>query len=309
MTVLQALAYFFSEAGRNLVRSWRVSLLAIGTITVSLVLGGVFLIASTNVRAVVEQWRGESRVVVYLETGVDAAAIERVRARIEEAPALEGVETVSPEQAAERVRGAFPSLGDLLEGWGEEPLPASFEVRLDWRAVEEATLGPWLEALHADPAVQMVDDDRDWIDRLSAVVVVLEGLALVLGLALLVTAVFTIASVIRLTAYLYHDEIAVMRLVGATEFFIRGPFYVEGLLQGLGGGAVATLVLFAGHRVLLGQGEGFLTEVVAAHFLSPLQIALLVVLGGVAGLAGAVASLRRETLGRTAEVERWETVD
>ena len=309
MTFLQALVYFFTEASRNLVRSWRVSLLAIGTIAVSLFLGGVFLIASTNLRGMVEQWRGESRVVVYLEVGVDDASRQRVRELVEAAPALEGVDAVSPEQAAERFRAAFPSLGDLLEGWGDEPLPASFEARLDWSAVDDAAIRAWLEPLRADPAVQMVDDDRDWIARLRAMVVVLESLALVLGLALLVTAVFTIASVIRLTAYLYHDEIAVMRLVGATEFFIRGPFYVEGFLQGLGGGGLAATLLFTGHRLLLRHGDGFLTEVVAARFLSPGQTALLVLVGGLAGLVGAVASLRRESLGRTAEADRWEAVD
>lgn len=306
MTFFQALVYFFREAAQNLVRSWQVSLLAIGTITVSLFLGGVFLLVSTNVRALVEEWRGESRVVVYLETGADAEDLERVRRKVEAASAVREVEKISPEEAADRFRRSFPSLGDLLEGWGEEPLPASFEVSLDWTAVDDATVQAWLDPLREDPAVQMVDDDRDWIARLRAVVVVLESLALVLGLALLVTAVFTIASVIRLTAYLYHDEIAVMRLVGATEFFIRGPFYVEGFLQGLCGGALAMLLLFAGHGVLVERGESFLTEVLAAHFLAPGQVLLLVLAGGLAGLVGAVASLRRETLGRTAEAGRWE---
>ncbi|MEM8929927.1 MAG: ABC transporter permease [Acidobacteriota bacterium] len=307
MTFLQALVYFFGEASRNLVRSWRVSLLAIGTITVSLFLGGVFLLASTNVRAVVDEWRGESRVVIYLEAGADDDAIGRVRDLVEDAPALDRVEMVSPEQAAERFREAFPSLGDLLEGWGDEPLPTSFEAHLDWAAVDDAAISAWLAPLRVDPAVQMVDDDRDWIDRLRAIVVVLESLAMVLGLALLITAVFTIASVIRLTAYLYHDEIAVMRLVGATEFFIRGPFYVEGFLQGLAGGGLATTLLYSGHRLLLREGDDFLVEVVAGHFLSPGQAVLLVLVGGLAGLVGAVASLRRESLGRTAEAEPWPT--
>ena len=82
----------------------------------------------------------------------------------------------------------------------------------------------------------MVDDDRDWVAQLEGVLQVIGAVGLGVVAVLMVAAIFTIASVIRLTAYLYRDEIGVMRLVGATELFIRGPFYVEGLLQGLLGG-------------------------------------------------------------------------
>ncbi|MEM1179533.1 MAG: permease-like cell division protein FtsX [Acidobacteriota bacterium] len=307
MSLFQALIYFFREAAVNLVRGWKVSLLAILTITVSLFLGGVFLLASENLRSRLDQWRDESRLVVYLDTGVEAAARQRVRALIETAPALVEVQIIEPDEASERFLRAFPSLADLLEGWGEEPLPASFEVRLDWSQVEKERFDPWLQGLSADVAVTMVDDDRDWLEQLEAAVIVLEGLAFVLGLVLLATAVFTISSVIRLTAYLYHDEIAVMRLVGATEFFIRGPFYIEGFLQGLGGGLLATGLLAGGHRLLTHEaGDVLVASMLIDRFLSPGQLVALVALGAGAGLLGAIVSLRRENLGATAEnPEEW----
>lgn len=307
MTLLQALVYFFREAAVNLVRSWKVSLLAVLTITVSLFLGGVFLIASDNLRHRLDQWQDESRLVVYLETGADTAAQDRVRGLVDTVPSLVDVQSVDPEQASERFLRAFPSLSDLLQGWGDEPLPASFEIRLDWKKLDQDAYAAWLDTLRADPAVEMVDDDRDWLAQLEAAVIVLEGLALMLGLVLLLTAVFTISSVIRLTAYLYQDEIAVMRLVGATEFFIRGPFYVEGFLQGLGGGLLATGLLAAGHRLVASEQDGALvTSMLTSQFLTPGQLAALIAAGGAAGLFGAVLSLRRENLGATAEdPEQW----
>ena len=129
---------------------------------------------------------------------------------------------------------------------------------------------------------------------------------LVLGVILLGTAIFTISSVIRLTAYLYRDEIGVMRLVGATEFFIRGPFYVEGLLQGLAGGIVATLALTGVHTLLSARTSGAAWTLLAEDFLSPGELLALVGLGGAAGLVGAIASLRREDLGQTAETPEWQ---
>ena len=89
----------------------------------------------------------------------------------------------------------------------------------------------------------LVDDDREWLSQLATAVAVVRAVGLALVASLLGAAIFTIASVIRLTAYLHNEETGMMRLVGATEFFIRGPFYVEGLLQGLIGGLVASAAL------------------------------------------------------------------
>ena len=148
----------------------------------------------------------------------------------------------------------------------------------------------------------MVDDDRDWLGQLRAVVLVIDALGLVLGGVLLVAAIFTISSVIRLTAYLYRDEIAVMRLVGATEFFIRGPFYLEGLFQGLAGGVLAVAALLGAHAFLTrGGADSLLMSFLASRFLGPATLLALIGLGGLAGLVGAVSSLRKEDLGETAE--------
>ena len=307
MTFTQAILYFVREAGVSLVRSWKISLLAIATIAMSLFLGGVFLLFSGNLRQLVETWHRESKVVLYLEAGVSDHDSARLMRRLEDAPWALEVGAVTAEAARQRFRQAFPSLSDLLEGWDQDPLPPSIEVRIDWSASGgHEELEAWLEGLRQDDAVSMVDDDRDWLSQLEAVVFALEALGLVLGSILLGTAIFTISSVIRLTAYLYRDEIAVMRLVGATEFFIRGPFYVEGLLQGLAGGLVAVVTLAGTHALMVTRyGEATLS-VLAAEFLDFGELLALVSLGGLAGLAGAVTSLRREALGRTAETPEWQ---
>ena len=304
MTFLQSLRYFFLEASSNLIRSWKISLLAIMTIAVSVFLGGVFLIVSGNLRLLADQWRDENRLVVYLRPEASDEDTARIRKLIEDLTGTDAADYVDPKAAEDRFRSAFPSLADLLEGWGDQPLPASFEIRTEFTDLEQGSLEGWLSQLASDPAVQMVDDDRDWLAQLDGMILIIEGLASVVGVILLLTAVFTISSVIRLTAYLYQDEIAVMRLVGATEFFIRGPFYVEGLLQGLAGGVLALGMLLAGHGALFRETGGqkpVLASVLAESFLPTSQLLLLVALGAAAGLGGAVLSLRKESLGQTAE--------
>ena len=301
MNLLQALAYFFGEAAVSLKRSWKVSLLAVVTITVSLTVGGGVLLAASGLAARVDEWRRDARLVVYLDA--DAAATERddLLARLAAAPWAVRVERVGAEEAAARFRRAFPSLADLVADGGTE-LPESVEL-LPAPGTEPEALDAWTAEVAAHPAAEAVEDDRRWLGELDAVIAVGRGAGLLLGAVLLGAAVFTIASVVRLTAFLYQDEIDVMRLVGATEFYIRGPFYAEGILQGVLGGTIAAAALAGGFRLLAARaGDTVAAWLVAGE---PLvgwrEAALLVALGAAAGLTGALLSLRREDLGSAPE--------
>lgn len=295
MVLSRALAYFFREAALNLARSWKISLVAVSTIAISLFVGGGLLLLTGNLERLVDEWRGEAKVVVYLRTGVTPEAAAPLRARLAAAPWAQRVEAVSAAEARRRFESYFPSVSDLVQGWGEEPLPASFEVTFDPAQSRDAAFAAWLRSLRAEPQVAMVDDDRDWVRQLEGVVHVIRGVGMVVVAVLLGGAIFTIAAVIRLTAYVHREEIGIMRLVGATELYVRAPFYLEGLLQGLLGGAAAVAGLYAAHLALVPRApSGWLAGALTGAFLPAAQQAAVVALGAAAGLVGAVASLRRE---------------
>ena len=297
MSLFQALRYFFREALVNLGRGFRVSLLAVLTIAVSLTLGGVFLLASRNLSGAVERWRAETRVVIYLKPETPATDLARLAAEAKGPPWVASVQPVSAAAARQRFRDIFPSLSGLVEGLGEEPLPPSLEVAVTERQAPPRDLAAWLAAWRKRPEVSMVDDDREWLRQLETLIAVVRGVGLALGAVLLGAAIFTIASVIRLTAYLHHEEISIMRLVGATEFFIRGPFYAEGLLQGVLGALLALAGLYgAYHLVHARAASSLIAAMLATDFLGKSEVGLVVLLGAAAGLLGAVASLRREPL-------------
>lgn len=297
MSFARALLYFGREAWLSLIRSWKVSLLAVVTIALSLLVGGVFLVVGGNLARVVERARDESRVVAYLEAAAPPERARELAASLAAAPWVGQTRVVSAEEARERFVEIFPSLAELVAG-DAGSLPPSVEIEVAPGAAAGGGLEGGLEELRATPGVAMVDDDRDWVAQLSAVVAVVRGLGLALGGVLLGAAIFTIGSVIRLTAYLYEEEMTVMRLVGATEFFIRGPFYVEGLLQGLLGGGLAVAGLGAASWLARERlGDSLLGRMVAAEPPTPGQLLALVGVGAAAGLVGAVLSLRREALG------------
>ncbi|MEM7048725.1 MAG: ABC transporter permease [Acidobacteriota bacterium] len=297
MKIQKALGYFLREAFTSLRRSWKVSLLAVFTIAVSLFIGGTFLLVSTNLSNLVLRWQDETRVTVYLRSDAGDEQVAALRQQLSQPTWVTGIDEITSQEAVERFQTTFPSLAGIVEDWDEEPLPRSLSARFSPTA-PSAELSRWVAELEAHEAVSMVDDDRDWLRQLGAVVAVIRGIGLTLGLVLLGAAVFTIGSVIRLTAYLYREEIAVMRLVGATEFFIRGPFYAEGFLQGLFGGLTAVGGLYLAFRLTSQRAsESLLGAVLTPDFLGWRSLVLLVLLGGIAGLVGAIASLRREKLG------------
>ena len=296
MNLFQALRYFASEAAIGLVRSWRVSLLAALTIGVSLFLAGAFLLTSRNLERAIDQWRKEARFVVYLDDQAGAPERAEVERRLRRSEWVEEVAFVTPEEGAARFRQAFPSLAALVDDARYGSLPASFEARL--QEVGDGArdrFDAWAAALAELPMVETVDDDRDWIAQVQTLLTFERAFGTVLTGILLGAAVFTIAAVVRLTSLLYRDEIAIMRLVGATEFFIRGPFYLEGILQGLLGAAVAVGALRAAHLALQPRlAESLVLSISAREFLSPAESAALLLFGALAGLGGALVSLGRE---------------
>ena len=309
MTFLQALAYFVREAATSLRRSWKVGLLAVLTMAVSLAVGGGFLLVGQNLARQVETWRDEAKVVVYLRP--EATDDERTAAAraAREASWAAAVDEVDAAEAAARFRRAFPSLAELVaaptpaaapDAAPLATLPPSLELT-PAPGADRAQVDAWADRVRALPAVDAVDDDRDWLAQLDRIVALVRGTGLALGGVLLGAAVFTIAAIVRLTAYLYQEEIAVMRLVGATEFFIRGPFYAEGLLQGLLGGLLALAALALTWHLALPTPDDLLTRALTAHFLTWREAAALAGVGALAGLTGSVMSLRREKLGESME--------
>ncbi|HVS62966.1 MAG TPA: ABC transporter permease [Thermoanaerobaculia bacterium] len=296
MTLLQALAYFLQEAATNLWRSWKASLLAVATIALSLFVGGFFLLTTGSLQSRIERWRSEFKVVVYLSPGIEAAAVSPdLLAAVADPPWVAEVALVDAEAALIRFRQGFPSLADAL--MEENPFHVSLEARLADRTIPAAELEAWASALERRDEVQLVDDDREWLDQLRRVLGVVRWMGLAVGLGLLVAAAFTTASVVRLSALLHLEEISVLRLVGATEFFIRGPFYVEGLLQGLIGGSLAVCSLFVAEVALRAEAAGSIWGVLLfSRFLGVAELSLLLVVGALAGVAGAMLSLRRERL-------------
>jgi cell division transport system permease protein len=293
MAFLRACAYFMTEAATSLWRSRLVNAVSIGTIAVSLFVLGAFLSVAGALAGLVDRFSETVQVIVYLEDDVEARVRESLANRLREDPAVATVALVTREQALERFRSMFRDLASLPEDLGHNPFPASFEVTLRGERQSAAEVERLARAFTGVPGVREIQYDLLWVERLATGVRLVRLAGVLLGGILVLAAVFTISNVIRLTIYAREDELDIMRLVGATRAYVKGPFVTEGVLQGGLGGLAAWVLLWAALEWLsrdLARSD-ILPHTALA--LPPVIGALLVALGMVVGLAGSLMSLSR----------------
>jgi cell division transport system permease protein len=294
MTILRALAYFFSEAAQSLWRSRLMNALSIGTIAISLFVLGAFLTIASNLNEVVARWSRKVQVTFYLTDGLEAPIRDSLAGRLKDDPAVESVEVISRAQALERFRALFRDLQALPDDLGENPFPASVEATLRPGRESPEEVQRLVAAFEKAPGVEEVQYDLLWIQRLATAIRLVRGVGALLGGILVLAGVFTISNVIRLTVYARQDELDIMRLVGATRVYVKGPFVVEGLIQGGLGGLISVGLLWAAFRVLARDALAASDLLGRAVVFLPLDVCVFIVAGGMAvGVVGSLLSLGR----------------
>jgi cell division transport system permease protein len=294
MTLLRALFYFLEEALTSLWRSRLINALSIGTIAVSLFVLGAFLTVASNLSAVVDRWTDKVRVTFFLTDGLESHILASLVDQLQADAAVERVELVTREQALERFRTLFRDLRTLPDDLGENPFPASLEVALRASHASPDAVRQLVDRYEKAPGVQEVQYDLLWIERLTTTARLVRGVGALLGGILVLAGIFTISNVIRLTVYARQDELDIMRLVGATRAYVKGPFVVEGMLQGGLGGLVSVLLLWLSFRVLAADALAASDLMGRAVVFLPRRLTLLIVVGGMlVGIAGSLVSLGR----------------
>lgn len=290
------LLLYLREAWKNIRAAPALTVVAILTIAVSLVLVGFFGFVMVNAGHVLDAIGRDLQITAYLEPAVDEARISSIMDALEERPEVEEITFLTAEE--DRARNLELLSPELLEGLDASAVPGhpAIDVRLvpRERTKEDfALIGTWLEKMAGVDGVQEMHFGADKVRVLFAIIDLLRVTGLIISLIVLAAAVFFTFSIIKLAVYARQEEIEILRLVGATDAFIRGPFYIEGALAGLCGSATALLIVMFIHTRLM----EFIEE---EHFLNftldlmPTGMVAWLLLGGVAlGLTGSALSVGR----------------
>lgn len=293
---MDRLRYIVEDALTNLRRSGWGGVASVATIAVSFVIVGIFLIITGNLGALVADWKEQFQVTVFLEDTITGDQLALLRKRVQSERAVRSMTYTSKAEALQQFKREMQGKESLLEGLGENPIPASLQLRVHEAYQNPEALKQLTASLSRLEGVEDVMYGQEWVDRLSSVIQVLRLLGLSVGLALGLASLLIVSNTIRLAVYARAEEIEVMRLVGATRLHIRLPFVLEGVIQGTLGAVLALLLLFGAYRATLWQIQmtpGQIFGMGVGSFLAPEWVLLMVAVGAGVGAFGSLISVGR----------------
>lgn len=284
------LGYYFGEAFQSVRRNLLMAVSATLTVAISLTLFGSVLLVREWTDTLVGRWRGNVEINLFLRTDASEPQIEAVQTKIASMPEISEYRYVSREEALAEFREMFKDKKELVENVDPSVLPPSFRIKL--RNPDEVDLVA--NQLNGLPGVDEVQTASETIKKLSRIT---NFLTLGMGIFVVVfglAAVLLIANTIRLAVFARRREIGIMKLVGATNWFVRVPFMIEGMVTGLVGSlmAVGAVWLLTGALARVKSYTPLLDAAVGPG--TAVQVALLVsALGVVVGALGSGIALRR----------------
>lgn len=297
--------YSIREAGHHIRRNWSTCLGAIVTIFLSLFVIGVFVLGSALLNDMVGNVEDRVTIQAFLSDSADQTAVDALQAKIEGWDNVESVTYKSKDQALQEYRETMSNRNaeDAVEALdGENPVPASLIIKLDDPQQVEAVADKLVDdadfaavADDADSPSSSVQYGRETVERLFSVTQWVRIAAIVLVLLLTFVAFVFINNTIRLAISARRREIAIERLVGASNGFIRGPFIAEGAIEALIGALLAILVLHLCSVYLLPQvteSLKFLDFNLSSTIMTRTYVALLLI-GIIIGLFGSAIAMRR----------------
>lgn len=278
------------EALLSFRRAPLLSVLSVTTIAFSLFTVGLFGLVAVNLRQALKGLEERVEIVAFTLRGTPSETIALATQDIAAFPEVKDVSFVSEEEALRRARSELVEFRDAYRDIQVNPLPASIEVRMKEGYNDAATVERVAQRLRGFGFIEDVRFGREWVQKLDHLRNITGVVGLVIGLAFAAVAVVIIGVTIRLTILQRAREISIMRLVGATNWFVRGPFLLEGALKGLLGGLLSLLLCYAGYILFRDNSGGTLSGLV---FFGPEQMVLIIIFGVLLGLGGSLVSVGR----------------
>src|SRR5919107_472729 len=286
------LGFFTAEAFKNLRLNLLMSVTAVTTTAVCVLILGIGLLVDAHVEGIVRNVGQDVAVTAFFPEDVDQERIDEVVSSVENYPEVNDSSYVSKEEALERFRKTFADQPDIAGSISSDVLPASMEIELKDSSDSTAVADRLREEGFQDDEIRYPQQTVDRLNQITGYLVWgLRGATTLFFVA----SVLLIFNTIRLSIFARRKEIEVMKLVGASDSFVRTPFLFEGLVQGLIGAAVAALLVVWVNSVFVAWAQYELPFIpISSNAISTVFLLLvLIAVGVVVGIAGSAFSVRR----------------
>jgi len=294
--------YFLAEAVISLRRNIMMGIAAISTVAISLFMVGFFIFIAYDIRAGVTAVERQVEISVYLKDTVTPDAKDEMQKEIASWDDVRSVNYISKDEALQKFVGMVGEKSDIVREIQGNPFPASFEISMNNPRDVEVVAGRFMNS--EGNYVEGVDEvvyGKQYVGKLFSITTILGLIIGLIVILLLFSAVILIYNTIRLAIYSRRKEVEVMKLVGASNWFVTWPFVFEGIIQGVLGGLVAVLLIWLTNQFVLIKVEQAIINtlhiwnlaILGENAIQATVFILIIIMGVLIGAGGSVVALRR----------------
>ena len=285
---------FTAKAIESIRRNLFINAITVGVITISFLIFSTFLMLFNNINAALDMWEDDVQIEVYLSDGADPAKAANLKAEINSMTEVKSVLYIDKDKALELFKKSMGNMGSIAETLPDNPLPASFEIKLKEGFRKMEHIEAVARRLKGRTAINDIVYGKEWVEKFSTALAVIRLIGFIIGAFLLMATIFIVSNTIRLTVYAKKEELEISKLLGATDFFVKLPFYIEGLIQGVAGSAISIAALYIIYSFFV---TGIENSIGAGSFqigfLSPSSMIYLLAGGMLLGIFGSLVSIGR----------------
>ncbi|PKK91889.1 MAG: hypothetical protein CVV64_00235 [Candidatus Wallbacteria bacterium HGW-Wallbacteria-1] len=288
MRALTKLRYFLGEAMGNFAASPTMALASITSVTIALLLLGLFMIGEKILADTATALERKVEVTAFLADGMDESKLHEIIAALGRNDAIDSCDYVDKKKALETLKSDLGTDSDVLNYLDSNPLPASIEIKMK----DPGRIAEVVEILKKFIWVEEITYGKGVVKKILAFSRILRFTGIILVILLSLAAMLTIGSTIRMTVYSRKDEIEIMQLVGATNWFVRWPFIIEGFLQGIVGSMISVILLFSGIGYLTATFQTMIALPITPDLSFRLAVKVIVI-GAFLGTIGSLLAVRK----------------
>jgi len=295
MKFLRMLGRSIRDSFKSVFRNFSLSLASISCITITLIIVAIAMIASFNVQNFTKEIEKDLTIVVFLDNEVNDADIEDIKREIKKTPNIDTFTFQSKQEVKEQMQKESDVLNSVLENWeeNESPLKATFQIKVE----DVKLIGKTADRIKKIDGVSVVRYGEGMVEKLINSFSAIEKVTYGVVIALILVTVFLIINTIKLTIFSRKREISIMRLVGASNFTIKTPFIIEGMILGILGAIIPIFIATYGYLAFYNHFDGYLySELIQLikpePFIYTMSLVILII-GIIVGMIGSASAVRK----------------
>ncbi len=290
---ISTVSFSIKDAFRNLNRNKTISIASAATVAATLFIFGIYLLAMMNIKQGILEVQSKVEVKIYLQDNITRIQKRNIEDKINTTDGVVDVSYETKSQALDKFRNQLGQENkSLVEGLEKDnPIPSAYIVKVS----DPQVVSRVVKNVQGMPGIYSVQDAREIVDKIIAITRTIKWVGTIIFIILIGVSLFLIGNTIKITVYSRRKEIGIMKYIGATDWFIRWPFIIEGIIIGIAGGIVSDIILYYLYKIVYVKAASTLVimQLISPTYVITSILGIFILVGIIIGAAGSALSIRK----------------